>query len=353
MPGETMRNVELSNAIEWSPPDGWERFTVIDSHTGGEPFRVVIDGLPELEGEDVIAMRRQAQNRLDRFRRILTWEPRGHADMYGGWLGPPVRPDSDFSVLFVHNEGFSTMCGHGIVALAKVAIDTGMVDSTEPETTLHIDTPAGQIAVKTSVDGGVAGLVTFRNVASFVVDLDATVEVDRLGMVRYDLAYGGAFYAYVDAGEIGLDLLDSPSDLIEAGRLIKHAISETRPIEHPESPDLGFLYGVIFTGRPSDQANRHRSVCIFADGELDRSPTGTGVSGSLAILHERGLIKEGETIRVESIVGSVFGGRVVGTSAVGDRTAVIPEVSGTAHITGRAELWVDPEDGLGEGFFLR
>ena len=326
---------------------------MIDSHTGGEPFRVLVDGLPDLRGDDVIAMRRDAQSRLDRFRRILTWEPRGHADMYGGWLGPPVRPDSDFSVLFVHNEGFSTMCGHGIVALAKVAIDTGMVESSEPETTLRIDTPAGQVVAKASVDEGKAGVVTFRNVPSFAADLDATVRVAGHGDIRYDLAYGGAFYAYVEAGEIGLDALDEPSRLIEAGRAIKASITQVRPITHPESSDLGFLYGVIFTGRPSDRANRHRSVCIFADGELDRSPTGTGVSGSLAILHERGQIKEGEMIRVESIVGSVFGGRVVGTATVGDLAAVIPEISGTAHITGRAELWVDPDDRLGEGFFLR
>lgn len=348
-----MRSLTPSRAKQWSPPDGWERFTVIDSHTAGEPFRVVIDGLPEMLGDTVIDMRRHARDNLDRFRRILTWEPRGHADMYGGWLGPAVRPDSDFSVLFVHNEGFSTMCGHGIIALAKVVIDTGMVDSPEPETTLKIDTPAGQVIATAEVEDGIAGVVSFRNVPSFVVDLDSNVDVLGIGDVTYDLAFGGAFYAYVAAREIGLDLLDEPSVLIESGRAIKKAISESRAITHPDSAELGFLYGVVFTGRPSDPTNRHRSVCIFADGEVDRSPTGTGVSGSLAILHARGQIEPGEVIQVESIVDSVFGGRIVETTTYAGGAAVIPEISGTAHITGRAELWVDPEDPLAEGFLVR
>ncbi len=348
-----MRPLITANAMTWSPPEHWERFIVIDSHTGGEPFRVVVDGLPDLVGDDVIGMRRHAQTHLDRYRRILTWEPRGHADMYGGWLGPPIRSDSDMSVLFVHNDGFSTMCGHGIVALAKVAVDTGIVEAIEPETKLRIDTPAGQVTAVAEVEGKTAGLVTFRNVPSFVAELEASVLVPDHGEVRYDLAFGGAFYAYVDAGEIGLDVLEDSAALIEAGRAIKAAISETRVISHPESHDLGFLYGVIFTGRPIDPANRHRSVCVFADGELDRSPTGTGVSGSLAILHALGQIDTGEMISVESIVGSVFGGKVIGQTTVEGRASVIPEISGTAHITGRAEFWVDPADPLGEGFFLR
>lgn len=348
-----MRPLTPFSAKHWSPPDGWERFTVIDSHTGGEPFRVVVDGLPELSGGDVIEMRQDAQARLDRFRRILTWEPRGHADMYGGWLGPAIRPDSDFSVLFVHNEGFSTMCGHGIIALAKVVIDTGMIEATQPETTLRIDTPAGQVVATAEVREKTTGVVRFRNVPSFVVELDATVDVPRFGEVSYDLAFGGAFYAYVDGNEIGLSLADEPAALIDAGRAIKTAISRSRSIAHPESADLGFLYGVIFTGRPSNPSFRHRSVCIFADGELDRSPTGTGVSGSLAILHARGRVQRGEMIRVESIVKSVFGGRIVETTTFGELPAVIPEISGTAHIIGRAELWVDPDDPLAEGFFVR
>lgn len=344
--------MELSAAEKWAPPPAWERLVVVDSHTGGEPFRIVLDGLPPIPGENVLARRRYAEEHLDRFRRVLMWEPRGHADMYGGWLGPPVRPDSDLSVLFVHNAGFSTMCGHGIIALVKVALETGVLEAMEPTTTIRIDTPAGQIAATAEVGAGQIGAVSFRNVESFVVDLDASIEVGGMGRVGYDLAFGGAFYAYVDADSLGLDLSDAAA-LIGAGRSIKTAISRSRPIIHPESEDLGFLYGVIFTGKPDQATHHHRSVCVFADGEVDRSPTGTGVSGTLAILHARDRVGLGETISVESIVGSVFGGRIVEEVTSANYRAVVPEISGTAHIVGRSELWVDPEDPLAAGFFIR
>lgn len=343
---------DLARARDWKPPDHWERFTVIDSHTGGEPFRIVIEGLPAISGGSVIEMRESAQENLDRYRRILTWEPRGHADMYGGWIGPPARPDSDLSVLFVHNEGFSTMCGHGIIALGKVLIDTGLVQVHEPSTRLTIDTPAGQVRAQVDVENGKAGTVTFRNVESFIVELDAVVQVPDLGTVTYDLAFGGAFYAYVEASSLSLGL-DDAGHLIEAGRKIKRAVASHRELSHPSDPALGFLYGVIFTGPPTDPSNRHRSVCIFADGELDRSPTGTGVSGSLAILVAREELEIGERIGVESILGSVFGGKAVSRAEIGGIPAVIPEIAGTAHLIGRSEFWVDPEDPLGEGFFLR
>lgn len=343
---------DLARARDWRPPDRWERFTVIDSHTGGEPFRVVIEGLPPIGGKSVIDMRSHAQESLDRYRKILTWEPRGHADMYGGWIGPPIRTDSDLSVLFVHNEGFSTMCGHGIIALGKVLVDTGLIEAHEPSTTLTIDTPAGQVRAVVDVENGTAGTVTFRNVESFVSELGSVVEVPDVGTVTYDLAFGGAFYAYVDASSLGLDL-DDAGLLIDVGRKIKQAVSSDREISHPLDAALSFLYGVIFTGTPANPSNRHRSVCIFADGELDRSPTGTGVSGSLAILVERGELSIGETIAVESILGSVFRGEAVARTEIGGIPAVIPEISGTAHLIGRSEFWVDPDDPLGDGFFLR
>jgi len=343
--------MDLSPALKWSPPSHWQRFTVIESHTGGEPFRVVIDGLPEIPGETVLERRRYAADHLDDLRRILVWEPRGHADMYAGWIGPPIEPDSDLSVLFCHNEGFSTMCGHGIIALAKVVFDTGILPAAEGENTLHIDTPAGQVdATATVVDGAVTG-VRFRNVASYAADLDATVEVPGIGDVSYDLAFGGAFYAYVDAASVGADLAEV-ADLIAKGRAIKRAITESRDIIHPTEADLGFLYGVIFTGPPLDPSSHSRNVCVFADGEVDRSPTGTGVSGRLALLHARREIGPNEEITVESIVGSQFTGRIVGTTRVADYEAVIPEIGGTAHIVGRAELWVDPDDALNPGFLV-
>jgi trans-L-3-hydroxyproline dehydratase len=265
-----------------------------------------------------------------------------------------VASDSDISVLFVHNEGFSTMCGHGIIALTKVVLDTGILPSVEPETVVRIDTPAGQIEATASVRDGVVAAVRFRNVPSFVVDLDNEMEVTGMGTIGYDLAFGGAFYAYVDSEAVGL-ALEPPavSLLIEAGRAIKQALVESRPIPHPTEPDLAFLYGVIFVGQALDDGNHSRNVCIFADGEVDRSPTGTGVSGRLAIHHARGEIGVDETITVESILGSTFTGRVLGETDVAGIPAVIPEVTGTAHLTGRCELWIDPGDALGPGFLVR
>lgn len=272
--------------------------------------------------------------------------------MYGGWIGPPVEPNSDLSVLFLHNEGFSTMCGHGIIALTKVVLETGILSSSPIETTIRIDTPAGQITAVAKMNKGQVDSVSFRNVPSFALDLGASTDVEGIGPVTYDLGFGGAFYAYVDADSIDVDLADS-AGLVEKGRAIKRAISRDRSIDHPEDPELGFLYGVIFTGKPVNPLNHSRNVCVFADGEVDRSPTGTGVSGRLAILHARADIEVDEKITIESIVGSEFIGRITETTAVGEHEAVIPEVSGTAHIVGKSELWIDPEDHLNPGFLIR
>lgn len=325
---------------------------MIESHAGGEPFRVVIDGLPHIPGDTVLERRNYATKHLDHLRRVLMWEPHGHADMYGGWIGDPVRHDSDLSVLFLHNQGFSTMCGHGVIALTKVVLDTGVISAHGPETTLAIDTPAGQVIATATLTDGRVDQVGFVNVPSFVGALGSRVQVPDIGEVVYDLAFGGAFYAYVEAATLGLDLADAAA-LIAAGRAIKKAVAGSGDLEHPDHPDLGFLYGVIFTGPPARPGNHSRHVCVFADGEVDRSPTGTGVSGRLALLHARGEIDIEETIVVESIVGSEFGGRVTRVTEVGPHQAVVPQVTGTAHLTGRSELWVDPDDRLGTGFFIR
>lgn len=344
--------MEEHSAKTWSPPDGWIRISTIEAHTGGEPFRVVVDGLPELHGETVLDRRRDAMDHHDNLRRALMLEPRGHADMYGGWLGPPTSPDGDLSVLFMHNAGFSTMCGHGIIALAKVVHDVGLIPAEEAEPTVRIDTPAGTIVATSIVEDGMVISTRFHNVASFVDSLDAGVEVDGLGSVRYDLAFGGAFYAYVDAASVDVEL-DDATGLIAKGRAIKRAISAEREIAHPIHADLGFLYGVIFTGPGRSPGSHSRNVCVFADGEVDRSPTGTGVSGRLALSMARGELNMGEEIVVESIVGSRFSGRVVEQTRLGDVDAVIPEIEGSARIVGRSEFWIDPDDELGRGFLVR
>lgn len=339
---------------DWQPPDTQMKITTIDAHTAGEPFRVIVDGFPELQGETILARRRYAKEHFDHLRTALMWEPRGHADMYGCIVTPAVSKDADVGILFIHNEGYSTMCGHGIIGITTVALETGMLPVTEPETIIKIDTPAGLVVAYANVEGRKVNSVRFHNVPSFVLALDEEVEVPGLGQVRYDLAFGGAFYAYVDAKRIGLSADPKHySALIEAGRAIKRAVMASRSVEHPFEKDLSFLYGTIFVDQSSSKDAHSRNVCIFAEGEADRSPTGTGVSGRLAIHHARGEIGVGEPIIIESIIRSRFTGRVIETTQFGSYPAIIPEVEGSAWITGRHEFLIDPDDPLKDGFFLR
>jgi trans-L-3-hydroxyproline dehydratase len=274
--------------------------------------------------------------------------------MYGCIITPPVTPTADIGVLFLHNEGYSTMCGHGIIGITKVALETGLLPVTAPETTIRIDTPAGLVTATARVRGGQVQAVRFQNVPSFVLALDEAVDVPGLGSVRYDLAFGGAFYAYVRAAEVGVTC--APDDyrlLIERGIAIKNAVMASRDTPHPFEQDLSFLYGTIFVGPPVNEDAHSRNVCIFADGEVDRCPTGTGVSGRLAIHHARGEIALDEPIVVESIIGTRFTGRVHDKTTFGPHPAIIPEVEGTAHIVGRHEFLIDPTDPLRHGFILR
>jgi proline racemase len=346
--------LSLAPMRQWKPPQDWMRITAIDAHTGGEPFRVITGGFPDLSGDTILARRRWVKERFDHLRTALMWEPRGHADMYGGILTPPITPGADIGILFMHNEGYSSMCGHGIIAITKVALETGLIPMQTPETTVRIDSPAGLITAHARVSGGEVESVRFQNVPSFVLARDEIVEVPGLGRVRYDIAFGGAFYAYVNAPDAGVRCI--PEDfrpLIEKGMAIKRAVMANREIPHPLEPDLGFLYGTIFVGPPQAAGAHSRNVCIFAEGELDRSPTGTGVSGRLAIHYARGDVEIGEPVVVESIIGSRFSGRVIETTTFGTYPAVIPEVEGSAHITGRQELLIDPKDPLRDGFILR
>lgn len=339
---------------KWTPPENWLKITTIDAHTEGEPLRVVTGGFPELLGETILDRRRFVKENLDHLRRALMWEPRGHADMYGCIVTQPVNPDADIGVLFMHNEGYSTMCGHGIIGIAMVALETGILPMIEPETIIKVDTPAGLVTAYAKVSGRSVKSVYFHNVPSFVLALDETVDVPGLGKLRYDLAFGGAFYAYVQAEDVGLTC--SPKNfrsLIRKGMAIKEAVMASRPIHHPFQEDLSFLYGTIFIGPPLGEGAHSRNVCVFADGQVDRCPTGTGISGRLAIHYARGEVDVNQPIVVESIIGSRFTGCVVETTTFGPYAAIIPQVEGRAHITGRHEFLINPIDPLRNGFILR
>jgi len=344
----------MKDPRHWQIPEQWIRIKTIDAHAEGEPLRVITDGFPDLKGESILVRRRYAIEKLDSLRTALMWEPRGHADMYGCIITRPVTPDADMGILFLHNEGYSTMCGHGIIGVATVVLESGMLPAAEPETTVKIDTPAGLVSAHARVSHGRVKSVYFENVPSFVLALDETVSVPGLGEVRYDLAFGGAFYAYVEAKDVGLDCTpDQYRELIERGMAIKRAIMASRPILHPFEEDLSFLYGTIFIAPPLSEGADSRNVCVFAEGEVDRSPTGTGVSGRLALMHARNEIGLNEKKVIESVIGSRFGGWISGTTTFGSYCAIIPQVEGSAYITGRHEFLIDPEDPLREGFILR
>ena len=350
-----MQNQNYAGRLKkWSAPAKWEKITSLDVHTAGEPLRIITGGFPDLPGDTILQKRRWAKENFDYLRTALMWEPRGHADMYGCILTEPVSPDADFGVLFLHNEGYSSMCGHAIIALATVAAETGLIQTQAGHASLKIDTPAGLVSATANLKNGRVVGASFRNVPAFVAARDAVIDVPALGKIRYDLVFGGAFYAYVNAEDVGLKCTPGHFQaLIEKGMAIKNEIMRSREIIHPFETDLGFLYGTIFV-EPSEKEGVHsRNVCVFADGEVDRSPTGTGVSGRLALHYSRGEMNTNEPIVIESIIGSAFKGSVIEETTFGAYPAIIPEIGGRAFITGKNEFYMDPDDPFKDGFILR
>ena len=350
---------------------------VLDYHTAGEPFRIVVSGYPELAGTNILERRRSALHQHDHLRKMLMWEPRGHADMYGGILVPPDHDEAQVGVLFMHNEGYSTMCGHGTIALVTALVESGAIEATGVATPIGIDAPCGLVrAVAHVYESELAAAhtsgrtprvheVSFENVPSFAAALDVAIDVPGYGSLAIDVGYGGAFYALIDAAQLGIEMrAKNAAALAAAGRAITDAgraalraggaLATALGVSHPEEADLSFLYGTIISGPPEDPAHHSRNLCLFAEGEVDRSPTGSGVSARLAVLHARGAVATGEEIAIESILGreSVFHGRVARTETWAGRNAVIPEVRGSAHMTGSARFVLDDNDPIGRGFLV-
>ena len=338
----------MNHLTNWKPPEHWTRITTIDMHTGGEPLRVIVDGLPQIEGRTVLEKRRYFREHYDYLRTGLMWEPRGHADMYGAVITSSA--DADFDVFFLHNEGYSTMCGHAIIALTKLVIEAKLVEQNE----ITFNVPAGRIVARASVSGGQVTEASFRNVPSFLYLRDQRVDVEGIGPVEFDVAYGGAFYAFVKAQAVGLELTPDHVDrLIDYGKRIKRAVRKHSPIVHPFEEDLSFLYGTIFTAPAVDTSHHSRNACIFAEGELDRSATGSGVSARAALHFAKDELNLNERVTIESILGSTMSVQVVEVTKFGPHDAVVPEVSGTASITGRNEFYFDPDDPFRKGFIFR
>ena len=295
------------------------------------------------------AFAREAQDHL---RRILMFEPRGHADMYGALLTVPERLDSDVGVLFMHNEGYSTMCGHGIIAVTTIAFERGLVTHADARRTLVFDAPAGQIHARATMSDGRVQEVSFRNVPSFVYAAALPVSVAGRDLL-VDVAFGGAFYAVVDAESAGLAVVpERLGDLKRVGKLIAREVERLIPVVHPLEAGLTGIYGTIFTGPPSAPDAHLRNVTVFADHEVDRSPCGTGTCAVLAVLDAMGLVDDAVPFVHESIIGTSFRARVLARTAVGDHQAIVPELTGSASITGEHTFIVSPDDPLAEGFRL-
>jgi trans-L-3-hydroxyproline dehydratase len=342
----------------------------IDAHAAGEPLRLIVDGFPSPRGRSMLDKREWVKAHADHLRRALMLEPRGHADMYGAILTEPVSPGSHAGILFMHNEGYSTMCGHGIVAVTTIALERGLIVTGAAATSgaaangvmLVYDAPAGTIratAALSKAPGGRAGedgaavrvdTVAFLNVPSFVLHAGLPVKL-ATRTVRADVAFGGAFYAIVDSEAVGLpiDARHLP-ELRRVGMEIKHAVEAAQTIAHPIEPGLRGIYGTIFTGPARDERADLRNVTIFADAEVDRSPCGTGTAAVMAVVDAMGLLSDDRPFVHESLIGTTFTGRIASRTVVGDRQAIVPEIEGSAWITGEHTFIVDERDPLKDGF---
>jgi proline racemase len=325
-------------------------FHAVDSHTEGMPTRVITGGVGAIPGETMAARRAYLISHLDHLRTLLMYEPRGHSAMSGAILQPPARPDADAGVLFIEVSGCLPMCGHGTIGVATVLVETGCLPTVEvisPVTTIRLDTPAGLVVAEVAVrDDGAATAVTIRNVPSFPVARGATVEVEGLGQVRYDLAYGGNFYAFVD--------LDAPLRRADGPRLLRQGMAIVDGIDKaalPVEPGTAGCHGVYFAA-PGSDGRYSRHAMVIPPGWFDRSPCGTGTSARMAQLWGRGDLPLRTDFVNESFIGTRFTGRLIEETTVAGLPAVVPTVTGRAWITGTAQYLLDPEDPFPAGFLL-
>ena len=329
-------------------------FHAVDSHTEGMPTRVITGGVGVIPGDTMARRRAHLVEHLDHLRTLLMYEPRGHGAMSGAILQPPTRPDADIGVLFIEVSGCLPMCGHGTIGVSTVLVETGMVEVTAPVTTVRLDTPAGLVVAEVAVrDDGAATAVTIRNVPSFPCARDALVEVPELGRtVRYDLAYGGNFYAFVDLAELGLpfDRAAAPR-LRDAALAIMAAVDRAGPPVHPMDPAITGCHAV-YLAAPGSDARHSRHAMAIRPGWFDRSPCGTGTSARMAQLWARGELPLDTDFVNESFIGTRFTGRLVGRTEVAGRAAVLPTVTGRAWLTGTAQYLLDPDDPFPAGFLL-
>jgi len=327
--------------------------STVESHTGGEPFRIITSGAPRIPGKTILERCAWMQENADEIRRAIMLEPRGHGDMYGGLLTEPVSDGADLGVIFMQNVDYSPHCGHGVIALATAAVELGWVDRTVPETRVGIDAPCGFIEAFVEWDGTHVAGVRFVNVPSFIWKHDVAIDTPSFGTVTGDIAYGGAFYFYTDGAPFGLTIREQDADrLKDFGMEIKDALNAKFTVVHPEHPEIRGVYGTIISGPPRHSGSTQANACVYADRELDRSPTGSGTAGRIAQLYLQNKLKRDDVLINESIIGSIFESRVLSETRVGDHDAVVPEIRGNAFICGFANWVLDDRDPLTRGFSI-
>lgn len=328
---------------------------VIDAHTAGEPVRVVTSGLPMILGGTMLEKMKWFEENMSGVRNFLMREPRGHRDMFGVILTPPVTDDGHVGVLYTHTTGQATMCGHGTIGVVKVLVETGMVPSVEGENTIRIDAPAGRVTARALVKNGKVTEVSFRNVPSFLYADRIKVNIPEVGLIEVAVSFGGGFYVFVEAEALGLRVLpEQARDIVKHSMWLKDWGNSELNVVHPENPDIKGIYGVIVTD-PSERTTvgwKSKETCIFADGAVDRSPCGTGTSARMALLYGRGQMTSDQILENSSILNTTFKGSIDSLVEVGGIKGIVPRITGPAWITGFNKLVLDPEDPLNEGFLI-
>jgi proline racemase len=330
--------------------------SAIDSHTAGEPTRLVIGGLPPLRGSTMAEKMLYARENLDGLRGLLMLEPRGRQDMYGALLTYPSDPPADFGLIFMNTQQFTTMCGHAIIGAATTVMETGMLAAVEPETTVTFDTPVGLVHTQVCVEEGRALEVSFKNPPVFVYQLDARLSVPDLGDLSVDIVYSGGFFALVEARAIGMKLVPrNARKLADLGTRLRHAANAQLSVQHPALPFMNAVDAVEFHNpaqRQPDGSLYARNVATFGERTIDRSPCGTGTCARLAVLHARGELKVGQRFVSESIIGTSFIGQILEETCLDEYQVIIPRVTGRAYLTGFHQFVLDPDDPFPGGFSL-
>lgn len=327
---------------------------VVDSHTMGEPTRVLIGGVPHIPGKTMPEKKEYLEKNMDYVRTTLMLEPRGHNDMFGSMILPPTTEDADLGVIFMDGGGYLNMCGHGTIGTCVVAVETGMVEVKEPFTDLVLETPAGLVKARVEVKDGIAKDVSFENVPSFLFKEDVSVDLPGVGEVNFDISFGGSFFAIIKDEELGVEILpENANEITDIALRLRDIINEEIEIQHPTQAHINTVDLVEIYGEAKSEDADYQNVVIFGAGQVDRSPCGTGTSAKMATLYAKGELGLNEDFVYESIINTKFGGKVLEETKVGDLDAIVPQVSGAAYITGFNHLVIDEEDPVKHGFLLR